>query len=253
MELFLKSQDVDMWKVITEGNFVPQTTDAVTSVVTIKPEASWTDTDKKKVLLNSKAQLFLQCSLTMEESERIYECTTAKEIWDTLKIHHEGTSHVKETRIDIGVRKFEIFEMSEEENIDEMYSRFTSIVNELRSLGKIYSPHDRIRKILRCLPNTWRPMVTAITQAKDLNSLALEDLIGTLRAHEVLLQEDKPMKKGKMIALKASQTNQDNPDETLVPTEENKETEEEQIVQEEAETELALITKRIQRMMRRRD
>jgi hypothetical protein len=103
MELFLKSQDVDMWKVITEGNFVPQSTDAVTAVVTIKPETSWTDTDKKKVLLNSKAQLFLQCSLTMEESERIYECNTAKEIWDTLKIHHEGTSHVKETRIDIGV------------------------------------------------------------------------------------------------------------------------------------------------------
>jgi len=67
MELFLKSQDVDIWKVITEGNFVPQTPDTVTTVVTIKPEASWTDTDKKKVLLNSKAQLFLQCSLTMEE------------------------------------------------------------------------------------------------------------------------------------------------------------------------------------------
>ena len=115
----------------------------------------------------------------MEESERIYECNTAKSIWDTLKIHHEGTSHVKETRIDIGVRKFEIFEMNEEENIDVMYSRFTSIVNELRSLGKIYSPHDRIRKILRCLPISWRPMVTAITQAKDLNVLDLEDLIGT--------------------------------------------------------------------------
>jgi len=53
MKLFLKSQDVDMRKVITEGNFIPQTVDAVTSVVTIKPEASWTDTDKKKVLLNS--------------------------------------------------------------------------------------------------------------------------------------------------------------------------------------------------------
>jgi len=197
MELFLKSQDINMWKVVTEGNFVPQTTDAVTSVVTIKPEASWTDDEKKRVLLNSKAQLFLQCALTMEESERIFECNTAKNIWDTLKIHHEGTSHVKETRIDVGVRKFEIFEMNEKENIDEMYSRFTSIVNELRSLGKIYSPHDRIRKILRCLPSTWRPMVTAITQAKDLNTLDLEDLIGTLRAHEVLLQEDKPMRKEK--------------------------------------------------------
>jgi len=86
MKLFLKSQDVDMWKVITKGNFVPQTTNAATTVVTIKSEASWTDADKKKVLLNSKAQLFLQCSLTMEESERIYECNTAKEIWDTLKL-----------------------------------------------------------------------------------------------------------------------------------------------------------------------
>jgi len=221
-----------MWicgKLSLKGNFAPQTTNAVTTVVTIKSEASWTDTDKKKVLLNSKAQLFLQCSLTMEESERIYECNRAKEIWDTLKIHHEGTIHVKETRIDIGVQKFKIFEMSEEENIDEMYSRFTYIVNELRLLGKIYSPHDIIRKILRCLPNIWRPIVTAITQAKDLNSLALEDLIGTLRTHEVLLQEDKPIKKGKMIALKATQ---DNLDEAPSQTKENKETEEEKIVQE---------------------
>jgi len=30
-------------------------------------------------------------------------------------------------------------------------------------------------------------MVTAITQVKDLNSLALEDLIGSLKAHDTLL------------------------------------------------------------------
>jgi len=123
--------------------------------------------------------------------------------------------------------------MNEEENIDEMYSIFTSIVNELRSLGKIYSPHERIRKILKCLPSTWRPMVTAITQAKDLNTLALEDPIGTLRAHEVLLQEDKPMKKGKMSALKASQATQDNLNEASSQMKENKEIEE-RIVLEEA-------------------
>ena len=71
----------------------------------------------------------------MEESERVDECDIAKKVWDTIKIHHEWTSHIKETRIDINVRKFEIFEMNEEETIDEMYFRFTSIVNELRSLG----------------------------------------------------------------------------------------------------------------------
>jgi len=48
-----------------------------------------------------------------------------------LKVHHDGTSHVKETRIDIGDKKFEVFEMSENETIDEMYARFTTIVNEM--------------------------------------------------------------------------------------------------------------------------
>jgi len=140
--------------------------------------------------------------------------------------------------------------MNEEENIDEMYSRFTSIVNELRSLGKTYTTHDRIRKILRCLSSTWRPMVTAIIQAKDLNSLALEDLIRSQKAHETLLQDYKPTRKGKMVALKASQNDQEN---TSTPSEEIKETKEEENIQGEAEYELALISKKIQRMMRRRD
>jgi len=174
----------------------------------------------------------------MEESERVDECDTAKKVWDTLTIHHEGTSHVKETRIDIGVRKFEIFEMNEDENIDEMYFRFTSIVNELRSLGKTYTTHDRIRKIRRCLPNTWRPMVTTSTQAKDLNSLALEDLIGSLKAHETLLQDDKPIRKGRMVALKASQNEQED------TSAQSKETNEEENIQGEAEDELALISKK---------
>lgn len=43
-----------------------------------------------------------------------------KEVWDTLKTHHRGISHVKETIIDIGVRKFVMFEMNESETIDEI-------------------------------------------------------------------------------------------------------------------------------------
>jgi hypothetical protein len=102
----------------------------------------------------------------MEESDRVDECDTAKKVWDTLKIHHEGTSHVKETRIDIGVRKFEIFEMSENESIDEMFARFTTIVNELRSLGKTFSTHDRIRKFLRCFPFHGDPWLQQLLKLK---------------------------------------------------------------------------------------
>jgi hypothetical protein len=243
MELFLRSQDNDMWSVITDGDFVPKTKED-----TIKDKSAWSTDEKAQVLLNSKARLFLSCALTMEESERVDECKNAKEVWDTLRIHHEGTSHVKETRIDIGVRKFEVFEMSENETIDEMYARFTTIVNEMRSLGKAYSTHERIRKILRCLPSMWRPMVTAITQAKDLKSMNLEDLIGSLRAHEVVLQGDKPVKKVKSLALKASQQTSSVTEDDVQETQEI-----EEVHEEEAEDELALISKRIQRMMMRRN
>ena len=139
MELFFRSQGNDMWTVITDGDFVPKTKEG-----TIKEKSTWSTEEKAQVLLNSKARLFLSCALTMEESEGVDECNNAKEVWDTLRVHHEGTSYVKETRIDIGVRKFEVFEMSENETIDEMYARFTTIVNEMRYLGKAYSTLVRI-------------------------------------------------------------------------------------------------------------
>lgn len=136
MELFLQSQDNHMWTIVENGDYIPYDED-----LNVKSQEEWSEEEGKRMLLNFKAKLFLTMALSWEEYDRIQECKNAKEIWDTLKIHHEGTSHVKETRIDIGVRKFELFEMTETETIDEMYGRFTIIMNELRSLEKkIYSP-----------------------------------------------------------------------------------------------------------------
>lgn len=52
-------------------------------------------------------------------------------------------------------------------------------------------------------------MVTTISQAKDLSTLELEEHIGTLRAHGVILQGDKPTRKGKVSVVKASQNSQE--------------------------------------------
>ncbi|GAU44135.1 hypothetical protein TSUD_99230 [Trifolium subterraneum] len=191
-----------------------------------------------------KMELFLRSQdNNMEEYDRIMECKTAKEIWETLQTHHEGTNSVKETRIDIGVRKFELFEMKEEETIYQMYGRFTSIINELNSLGNAYITHERIRKILRFLPKTLRPIVTAITVAKDLTKVSLEDLIGSLKAHESILQEDKPKKK--MIALETQSGEYSQKDETLCENEES--------LQEDDQEELAFLSRRIQILMTRRN
>ncbi|GAV85196.1 UBN2 domain-containing protein, partial [Cephalotus follicularis] len=86
-----------------------------------------------------------------------------------------------------------------------MFSRFTTIINSLKNLGKSYSNQELVRKILRCLPKSWTPKVTTIEEAKDLSSLPLEQLLGSLMTHETTMKnhENVEVKKKKTIALKA--------------------------------------------------
>ena len=56
-----------------------------------------------------------------------------------------------------------LFEIKETETIDEMYGGFTIIMNKLCSLEKDFTVHERVGKILRCLPKSGSDIVTAIT------------------------------------------------------------------------------------------
>jgi len=91
--------------------------------------------------------------------------------------------------------------MKDDESIEEMYSRFQTLVSGLQILKKSYVASDHVSKILRNLPARWRPKVTAIEEAKDLNTLSVEDLVSSLKVHEISLNEHEPAKKSKFIAL----------------------------------------------------
>jgi len=83
----------------------------------------------------------------------------------------------------------------------QMYSRFRTLVSGLQILKKNYVASDHVGKILRSLPARWRPKVTAIEEVKDLNTLSVEDLVSSLKVHEIGLTEHEPAKKVKSIAL----------------------------------------------------
>jgi len=91
--------------------------------------------------------------------------------------------------------------MKEDESIEKMYSRFQTLVSGLQILKKSYVTSDHVSKILRSLPARWRPKVTAIEEAKDLNTLSVEDLVTSLKVHEIGLNEHEPAKKVKSIVL----------------------------------------------------
>ena len=90
----------------------------------------------------------------------IYEM--AFDFWHTLEVTHEGTSRVKESKINLLVHTFELFRMKPSETIGDMYTQFTDVVNGLKGLGKSFLDFELVNKILRSLSKSWDPKVTVI-------------------------------------------------------------------------------------------
>ena len=57
----------------------------------------------------------------------------------------------KRSRINTLTHEYELFKMNQNETKQDMQKRFTYIVNNLASLGKIFPNEDLINKVLRCL------------------------------------------------------------------------------------------------------
>ncbi|GJW44193.1 hypothetical protein Tco_0072992 [Tanacetum coccineum] len=153
-------------------------------------------------------------ALPRKEYERIFMCKTAKEIWDTLLITHQGNSQVKDNKIDLLVQQYEQFTIPEEESIDNAFARFNTIITSLKALDEGFSSKNYVRKFLRALHPKWRAKVTAIEESKDLTSLSLDELIGNLKVYEVIIKNDFKVVKGKReqnrsLALKAKKESSD--------------------------------------------
>ncbi|XP_069152877.1 uncharacterized protein [Solanum lycopersicum] len=131
-----------------------------------------------------------------DEYNRISSCQDAKTIWETLQTAHEGTTQVKKSKIDNLNRQYELFRMAEGEILQDMHTRFTSIINEMYSLGEIVPNGKAVRKLLSVLPETWKSKVEAITEACDLNALAMDELIGNLITYE-LKKKNRRKEKGR--------------------------------------------------------
>jgi hypothetical protein len=127
--------------------------------------------------------------------------STTKAMFASLCSNYEGNKKVKEVKALMLVHQYELFKMKDDETIEEMYSRFQTLVSGLQIQKKSYVASDHVSKILRSLPVRWRPKVTAIEEAKDLNTLSVEDLVSSLKVHEISLNEHEPAKKSKSIAL----------------------------------------------------
>jgi hypothetical protein len=95
------------------------------------------------------------------------------------------------------ISRFEEIKMLENETFGEFYTRINDLINLMVSLGKKVSNAKLIKKILRSLPKRFRIKMTSIEESKDLDSMKIEELVGSLQTYEYSLP---PVKKAKGMA-----------------------------------------------------
>ncbi|XP_069154589.1 uncharacterized protein [Solanum lycopersicum] len=220
MHDYLMAEDSELWDIILDGLFVPrmEVKDGERTITVPKPRQKYDDADRKKIEKGFKAKTLLVCGIGPDEYNRVSACESAKEIWDCSLTAHEGTEQVKESKIDMLTSRYENFKMKEGETIHDMFTKFSSITNELRSLGEPISMTKQVRKVLRILPKFWESKVDAITEAKDLKVLTMDALIGNLKTHEMNRNYDlskKEIKKDKSLMLKYKSDEDSNDDDDM--------------------------------------
>src|ERR1043165_4167165 len=249
MKNFIQAQSYQAWLVVENDPYEP--TVVVDGQTVPKPPDTYTPEDFRRLRENANAINMLHCAVTDSEYNRISGCETAKEIWDKLEVTYEGTSKVKEAKIDLLQQKMEMFRMEPKEAISDMNTRFVSLANELKRLGKEMTEPEMVKKFLRSLTKDWEAKKTAIEEAHNLNSYSYDELIGNLLTQEMSLarykeQESKAEEKKKTIALRAEKSRRDSVESERGTSSRIKELEEER-------DQLALVVKRFNKLFEREE
>ncbi|XP_070020024.1 uncharacterized protein [Nicotiana sylvestris] len=100
-------------------------------------------------------------------------------MWDKLEVTYKGTNKVKETRINLFVHEYELFQMKDGESAEDRFSMFSKILGDLKYFGRTIKRGEQVRKILRSLPTIWQPKVIAI-ECQDLDKMSYDELRGDL-------------------------------------------------------------------------
>ena len=169
MKAFLKSIEERVW------NYIEYKWEKLTT-----PIREWSTSQKEVVAFNSKVMNAIFNAVSMEEFKRISNVKVAYTAWNILQTMHEGTKAVKINKLQQLTTRFESIRMSNDECFDEFYVKLNDIVNSAYNLGEIYDQPKIVGKILRSLIEDFRPKVTAITESKDVDSIPVYELVGSL-------------------------------------------------------------------------
>lgn len=84
-------------------------------------------------------------------------------------------------------QSFENLHMKSSESIQDYIFRVVELANQMQGLGDTISESMVVGRVMRSLGPKYNYVVVAIEEAKDRTKLTMDELSGSLRAHEARL------------------------------------------------------------------
>jgi hypothetical protein len=169
---------------------------------------------------NAQATTVLLASLCRDEYNKVSGLDNAKQIWDTLKISHEGNAATMITKMELVEGELGRFAMIRGEEPTQTYNRLKTLVNKIRSYGSMrWTDHDVVRLMLRSLTVIDPHLVNLIRENPRYTKMTPEEILGKFVSGWMMVKEARyvddalngplPVHEPQTIALKATSSNRE--------------------------------------------
>jgi hypothetical protein len=139
---------------------------------------------------NAQATTVLLASLCRDEYNNVSGLDNTKQIWDTLKISHEGNDATMITKMELVEGELGRFVMIKGEEPTQTYNRLKTLVNKIRSYGSIrWTDHDVVRLMLRSFTVIDPHLVNLIRENPRYTKMTPEEILEKFATGRMMVKE----------------------------------------------------------------
>jgi hypothetical protein len=144
----------------------------------------------KQIHKNAQATTVLLASLCRDEYNKVSGLDNAKQIWDTLKISHEGNDATMITKMELVEGELGRFAMIRGEEPTQTYNRLKTLVNKIRSYGSTrWTDHDVVRLMLRSFTVIDPHLVNLIRENPRYTKMTPEEILRKFVSGRMMVKE----------------------------------------------------------------
>lgn len=142
-------------------------------------------TNEKKE--NTSMAMIFQ-TLPQDVLMQVAQYSTAKEVWDSIKVKYLGADLVQKARLQTLRSELETLKMKTNESANEFAGKLSSIQAKFKSLGGTLKDKVLVRKLLNSVPKKFLPIVASIEQYQEIDTMQFEEAVGRITAFEERLK-----------------------------------------------------------------